>query len=319
MLGFTGRILASQCNSCTLYRTLTSCVTVPKSEYVIRRQRLAANIARDVSLKFDTSSRHLIVLPSAELQYMAYHIPYPFLQDSNFMYFTGLKEVIGALMLAITIQPNGITDPCYTSEEHLFIEVRTPHEEIWDGPTMSESAVSELTGIQCTSSLKELPSFLRHSSKNATLWYAPLMESESDKRPLNKLVLSEIFEIKDTVRKVCSPQPFIDRLRLVKSENEIQCMKLAATTTADCLIKTMKASRPGVTEDFIRCKLEYESGIRGITLGYPPVVAGADRANVIHYLRNNHTIEDGDLVLVDVGCRLEGYTADLTRTWPING
>lgn len=318
MLGFTRRIFASLCNSYFFRRTLSSCVTVPASEYASRRRKLAADIARDVCLKSSTSSKHLIVLPSAELQYMAYHIPYPFLQDSNFLYFTGLKDTIGALILAVTVQPDGNTDSYYTFAEYLFTEVRTSHEELWDGPTMSQSSVSELTGIQFTSSLKELPNFLKHS-KNANLWYAPLLERVDDKRPLNKLVLSEVFKIRDAVQNIYNPQPVIDQIRLVKSENEIQCLKLAAAATADCLKHTMKASRPGVSENFIRCTLEYESQIRGFALGYPPVVAGADRANVIHYLRKSEIVEDGDLVLVDVGCRVEGYTADITRTWPING
>ncbi|KAA0199538.1 Aminopeptidase P ue (M24 family) [Fasciolopsis buskii] len=313
MLGVTRRTFASLYNSYFLCRTLSSCATVPASEYASRRRKLAADVARDVCLKSSTSSKHLIVLPSAELQYMAYHILYPFLQDSNFLYFTGLKDMIGALIIAITVQPDGNADSYYTSKEYLFTEVRTPHEELWDGPIMSQSSVSELTGIQFTSSLKELSTFLKHS-KNANLWYAPLSERVNDKRPLNKLVLSEVFKIRDTVQNIYNPQPIIDQLRLVKSENEIQFLKLAAATTADCLKHAMKASHPGVSENFIRCTLEYESRIRGFALGYPPVVAGADRANVIHYLRKSETVEDGDLVLVDVGCRAEGYTADIGRT-----
>ncbi|VDP92398.1 unnamed protein product [Echinostoma caproni] len=293
---------------------------IPKSEFAFRRQKLVAEIVHGVSRTSNSASKHLVVLPSSEVQYMAYHIPYPFLQDSNFMYLTGLKDVTGALIFQLTIEPSVKNDPSYTCEEYLFCEFRTPREEIWDGPSMSESIISDLTGIRSISPLQEFPIFLKHNAKNVMLWYAPLVDGDGDKKPINKFVLSEILEINETVRKKTrNPQPFIDALRFVKSENEIRCLQLATATTAECLKETMKASYCGMSEDFLRTKLEFESRLHGCTLGYPPVVAGADRANVIHYLWNSQTIEDGDLVLVDVGCRMEGYTADLTRTWPVNG
>lgn len=50
-----------------------------------------------------------------------------------------------------------------------------------------------------------------------------------------------------------------------------------------------------------------------------PYITGGVRANTIHYIANNQVIADGELVLMDAGCELHGYTSDLTRTWPVNG
>jgi intermediate cleaving peptidase 55 len=66
--------------------------------------------------------------------------------------------------------------------------------------------------------------------------------------------------------------------------------------------------------------MEFECRIRGASgLAYVPVVAGGDRANIIHYVRNDSLIEDGSLVLMDAGAKMNGYCNDISRTWPVNG
>ncbi|KAG5455567.1 MAG: peptidase M24, structural domain-containing protein [Olpidium bornovanus] len=99
----------------------------------------------------------------------------------------------------------------------------------------------------------------------------------------------------------------------------------------------MKATRPGVSESEVAARLQYECKMRGaLDLAYIPVVAGGQNALCIHYDANAHAstqppeilfifctvlivFRDGDLVLVDAGALLYGYTSDVTRTWPVSG
>ncbi|CAL8091041.1 unnamed protein product [Calicophoron daubneyi] len=254
---------------------------------------------------------------------MAYHVPYPFHQDSNYFYFTGLNEPNGVLAIVVDIHPaSDQNDPEFTHHEHLFLEVRSQESELWDGPSLRLSTAAELTGVSAEP-LTYFPNFLKSYAEGAYLWYAPLVHPFFDKKPLNRLVFSEILKARDffSVNKgnVFDPDPLIDRLRIVKSPKEINLMRAAACATAKCMKSIMKTSHPDISESTLYSCLEFQARSQGLLLGYPPVIAGGDRANTIHYLKNDALIKDGELVLVDVGCRACGYTADVTRTWPVNG
>ncbi|KAL1432902.1 hypothetical protein MTO96_001897 [Rhipicephalus appendiculatus] len=109
-------------------------------------------------------------------------------------------------------------------------------------------------------------------------------------------------------------------MRLIKSEAEQQLMKQTCQVACEAMTEVMRASHAGVTEAQLHSKMEFECRIRGAQrLAYPPVVAGGTRANIIHYVANDQRVLDGELVLMDGGCELHGYTSDLTRTWPVNG
>lgn len=97
-------------------------------------------------------------------------------------------------------------------------------------------------------------------------------------------------------------------------------MQRAADITCESLIETMRSSHPFVLESQIAAKFEFESRIRGAErLAYPPVVAGGDRANIIHYIASNQCVMGNDMVLMDAGAELHLYASDVTRTWPVTG
>lgn len=120
--------------------------------------------------------------------------------------------------------------------------------------------------------------------------------------------------------KVRGVQQLIQRLRLVKSPAEIKRMQIAGKLTSEAFIETMFASKAPVDEAFLYAKFEFECRARGAdVLAYPPVVAGGNRANTLHYVKNNQLIKDGEMVLLDGGCESACYVSDITRTWPVNG
>ena len=113
-------------------------------------------------------------------------------------------------------------------------------------------------------------------------------------------------------------RPLMNELRAIKSEAEIVNMRIAGQATGRAFTEAMRSSFE--FEKDLRAFLDYRFVMHGCDgTAYVPVVAGGKNALSIHYVRNNDTIEDRSLVLVDAGGEYGGYVADLTRTWPNNG
>jgi Xaa-Pro aminopeptidase len=112
----------------------------------------------------------------------------------------------------------------------------------------------------------------------------------------------------------------LDEMRLVKDGHELGCMRRAAAISADAHRRAMQATRPGRFEYEIEAELLYAFRRQGAQFpAYWPIVAGGRSACTLHYVANDARLADGTLLLIDAGCELEGYAADITRTFPVNG
>src|SRR6202008_3758197 len=112
----------------------------------------------------------------------------------------------------------------------------------------------------------------------------------------------------------------IDEMRLGKDAQELAVMRRAARITAAAHRRAMQQARPGRNEYEIEAELLHEFRRNGAQFpAYWPIVAGGSNATVLHYVFNDAPLRDGDLLLIDAGCELDGYAADLTRTFPVNG
>ncbi|KAJ3385668.1 hypothetical protein HDU92_002940 [Lobulomyces angularis] len=112
----------------------------------------------------------------------------------------------------------------------------------------------------------------------------------------------------------------IQEERLYKSKEEIEILKKCGKISGKAFIETMKSTKPYITEHFLQALIEFNfKKFGGEKLSYVPVVAGGERALIIHYVINNQIVKDGDLILMDAGCEYGGYVSDITRTWPVNG
>jgi Xaa-Pro aminopeptidase len=114
--------------------------------------------------------------------------------------------------------------------------------------------------------------------------------------------------------------PLLDEMRLLKDEHEQAIMRRAAGISAAAHVRAMRAARAGVFEYELEAELLYEFRRNGAQApAYNAIVAAGANACVLHYSVNNAQAQDGDLVLIDAGCELDGYAADITRTFPVNG
>lgn len=277
-----------------------------QTEYEVRRQRLALLVeAQSERLGGSSpSSSHVVVVLSHPTRYMTNDIPYPFHQNQDFLYLTGILEPDSALVLHGTGRPDNAI---------LFVPRRDPARELWDGPRSGKDGASALTGVERVHSTEELSLVLR-TLKGATVWY----DSTQPCHP--RLHQSHIRPLLEGGTAVHSLRPLTHSLRAVKSPAEVALMKQAGRITAQAFKKTMAMSSGDIDEAVLYAKFDFECRAHGANfLAYPPVVAGGNRANTLHYINNNQIVKDGEMVLLDGGCEYFGYVSDITRTWPVNG
>ena len=111
-----------------------------------------------------------------------------------------------------------------------------------------------------------------------------------------------------------------DEMRLIKSDFEIEIMKRSAKIASLAHNRAMKFVKPQIYEYELEAEILHEFMSHGIrSPAYQSIVAAGKNACTLHYVDNNSKIQDGDLILIDAGCELEGYASDISRTFPANG
>jgi Xaa-Pro aminopeptidase len=154
------------------------------------------------------------------------------------------------------------------------------------------------------------------------LHYAPGADAKWDAR-----VLGWLNEVRSQARAgVAAPaeirdlRAVLDEMRVIKDDGELSVMRRAAAISVAAHERAMRATRPGRNEYEIEAELLYEFRRRGSQYpAYTSIVAGGANACILHYRENSARLVDGDLLLVDAGCELDGYASDVTRTFPVNG
>ena len=108
-------------------------------------------------------------------------------------------------------------------------------------------------------------------------------------------------------------------MRLFKSREELKLMRKAAAISVIAHERAMKLCRPGQFEFQIAAEFDHEFGRSGAQHAYPAIVGGGANGCILHYTENSEELNDGDLLLIDSGCEVQGYASDITRTFPVNG
>ncbi|CAL1532454.1 unnamed protein product [Lymnaea stagnalis] len=286
---------------------------ITRKEFHKRRCRLVES-AVEVFKGVKSVKHHLFVFPSATTVYMTNDIPYPFRQNSDFLYFCGFQEPDSVLLIEANSKSSSGEHLA-----HLFVPRKDAAKELWDGPRSGAEGALMLTGVDGAFNSNELEKFLQlynKDHKDYILWYNHAKPCHED---FHNRVIGQVM--RDQRHKcVENTAPLSHKLRAVKSAAEIQLIQQSVSIASEAFVEVMKFSKPQVNEGHLWAKMDFECRLRGAEfLAYPPVVAGGARANVIHYITNNQVISDGEMVLMDAGCEFHGYASDLTRTWPVTG
>ncbi|KAK7489851.1 hypothetical protein BaRGS_00018873 [Batillaria attramentaria] len=288
---------------------------ITKEEYRGRRSMLVS-LALKSTKGVNAVKDHIFVFPSASKVYMTNDIPYPFRQNTDFLYLSGFQEPDSVLVIQ-SCSPDESSGNDHKS--FLFVPKKDPAKELWEGPRSGVEGAITLTGVDDAFNFDQLEKFLEQWCKDYNqfmLWYDYVQPVQSyfHTHVMSQVICQERHKaIENTTR-------LMHHLRVKKSPAEVELMRQSIEIASESLVEVMKFSRPQVNEAHLWAKMDFECRIRGAQfLAYPPVVAGGARANTIHYIANNQVVADGDLVLMDAGCELHGYTSDLTRTWPVSG
>lgn len=276
--------------------------TIDAQIYIRRRARLAAQLGEGVA-----------IVPTAPERIRNRDAHYPYRFDSYFYYLTGFREPEAALVLIGGARPRSI----------LFCREKNIEREIWDGYRHGPENARELFGVDEAYSHADMDARLPDLLADRPAVYAHL----GGEAVWDAQVLGWINAVRNRARSgVAAPADIrdvhvlIDDMRLIKDDSEIALMRRAGEISAAAHRKAMLAAQPGVAEYEIEAALQHEFRRHGAQApAYTPIVAAGANACVLHYVENSGRLADGDLLLIDAGCELDGYASDITRTFPVNG
>ncbi len=275
------------------------------SDYSIYAQRRAKLI--------EQMQAGVAVIPTAAERVRNRDAHYPYRFDSYFYYLSGFTEPGAALVLMGGKKSRSI----------LFCRDKDPEREVWDGYRYGPEGARERFGFDESHSLTKLDELmpnlladqpvLHYAMGTDEQWDARIVGWLNSVRSQSRSGVTAPAEIKD-VRRI------LDEMRIIKGEHELALMRRAAQISTGAHCRAMRATRPGKKEFEIEAELIHEFRRHGAQApAYMPIVAGGANACVLHYVENSATLKDGDLLLIDAGCELDGYASDITRTFPVNG
>jgi len=276
------------------------------TNFAARRARLAAQMLPGA----------VAVLPTAPEVPRNSDSDYPYRHDSYFYYLSGFTEPESVLVLVAACGDRPARSILFCREKNL-------EREIWDGYRYGPEAARTAFGMDEAWPISELDTRLPDLLANAlALYYATASNAALDAQ-----VAGWIKAVRARSRSgVTAPGalhdllPLLDEMRLIKDADELAIMQRAGDISGNAHARAMRAARPGLHEYALEAELLYDFRRNGAQFpAYTPIVASGPNACVLHYNVNDRVMQDGELVLIDAGCELDGYASDITRTFPVNG
>lgn len=240
---------------------------------------------------------------------------FPFRQNSDLFYLTGINQEKTILALC----PD---HPVQKNREILFLLKPNPQFETWHGKRLSKTEAIEMSGIQNIVWIEEFESVLAELMYYSENIYLNQYEntkfiSEVDGR--DKRFISLIKQ-RYPLHQIERLFPILTELRLNKEPEEINMIRHASLITDKAFRRVLNFVKPGVSEFEVEAEISHEFRInRAQGHAFYPIVASGENACILHYIENNQTCKDGDLLLIDFGAEFNNYAADCSRTFPVNG
>lgn len=278
-------------------------MNVEMTDYQKRREWLLSQIEPDSA----------VILVGNTEKVRNKNINFLFRQDNDFYYLTGFKEPNAVAVL----RPN--SDKPFV----MFNNPSDEYQEVWFAARAGLAGAKKHFGADEAFDIadldKELPALLGHRKH---IYISDELGRFEDKlfSWINQQRRSVKFDEPKVFRSLHSILPFVHDRRRVKEPSEIAKLRKAVEASTDGHIRLMKVCQPGINEQQLAGEFFNEVSRHGCQdFGYPSIIAGGNNACCLHYSENNSTLNDGELILVDAGGDYQYYTADITRTYPING
>jgi len=263
---------------------------VSKSEYFQRQDDLISKVLPN----------SLVIIPNNQTSVRSNDTKYPYRANSYVMY------------LSNWLEPNSvmsISNSDNKRETTLYVKPRDTEREIWEGRIIGpEGALSDWPVNSSYSILDFENNIKSRLNKYSNLYLITGVDPEIDN------IVCKYWD-----KDILDPRVYLDEMRSIKSDSEIELMKIASSISSDAHIRAMAISRPGIGEWEIQASIEAHFTRSKTTNSYNPIVGGGDNSTILHYNSNSERIGLNELVLVDAGCEFNGYASDITRTWPVSG
>jgi Xaa-Pro aminopeptidase len=255
----------------------------------------------------------IAILPSASLLTRNRDAEFPFRQDSDFLYLTGFNEP-NAVMVLMPGRKHG--------EYILFCREKDEKQETWHGRRAGQEGAVEIYAADDSFPIDDIDDILPGLLEGTdSIFNIMGLYPEFDQR-----LIGWVNHIKAQSRSgVHVPSEFVSLdyvlhdLRLYKSREELKMMRQAASISARAHQQAMRICKPGMYEFQIAAEFDYEYRKNNAVHAYSAIVGGGANGCILHYTENKDLLIDGDLLLIDAGCEVEGYASDITRTFPVNG
>ena len=267
----------------------------------------------------------VLVMLAAEPRIYSQNVDFMYRQENNFFYLTSLKQKDAALVIT---KKGGVV------REVLFLPKRNPQRELWDGRMYSEEDARRISGISQVVPATELPVFLGALRNEVDHWvggaafipsehrnvYMVLPNNSSDTNGVREFGREQELSRQLPGRQVFNLRPTFAKLRLVKSPYEIAMLRHAVDITIEAQKRAMATVQNAKWEYEVQAEVEYVFRKRNASYwGYQSIVGCGPNATTLHYVESQGRVTPGEILLMDVGAEFEQYTADVTRSFPVNG
>jgi Xaa-Pro aminopeptidase len=273
-----------------------------QAPFIDRRQRFAEALGDAIA-----------VIPGGAEVRRNNDVHYPFRQNSDFYFLTGFDE------------PDSVAvfNPSDPKERYvLFVRPRDRQMEIWNGRRAGVEGAVAAYGADTAYPIEELDERLRSWLIDHSTLYYRLGNPAYDPRITRLMVELRGARTRghNTPVRLEDPGPILHGMRLVRTPAELAAQRRACEISAESHAEAMRYAAPGLYEYQVQAALEFVCRVHGSPRdGYPSIVASGANACILHYQENRRRMEDGDLLLIDAGCEYGYHTADITRTFPVNG
>ncbi|HEY6045769.1 MAG TPA: Xaa-Pro aminopeptidase [Pyrinomonadaceae bacterium] len=254
------------------------------------------------------------IIPAAREAVRSHDTNYRYRQNSDFFYLTGFEEPDAIAVIT----------PSKDKKVTMFVRPRDPEREIWDGYRAGVEGVVRDYSADAAFPIGDFDEKLPEILDGPDVLYYAFGHSTPE---MDQKIIRQLTLMRETNRRpleppatIVDPTSILHEMRVFKNEEEVEIMQRAADIAAEAHVAAMKAARPGMKEYEVEALIEAVFRRQG-ALGpsYTSIIGSGANATVLHYITNQDTLKDGDLLLVDAGAEYKGYASDITRTFPING
>jgi Xaa-Pro aminopeptidase len=319
--------LAAAVFSNTFYNVNSPAIKIaPPAPKFTDAERQAELARRRAAVAAKMADNSILILLSAEPKLYSNSVDYVYRQENNLVYLTGLKQNGATFVMTKTGGAIG---------EYLFMPRRNAFFETWNGKMYSNEDATRISGLKTIINSTERTAFFEavkgktafrstdagiEIAANAGTVYLLLPNGGNDENGAREYVSESNFAASLNGMETQNARPIFNELRQIKSPYEIKLLQHAVDISSEAHMRSQAMAHTAKFEYEVQAEVEYTFRRRNADYwGYPSIVGCGPNATTLHYQIPADAVKLGDLLLMDVGAEYDHYTADVTRTFPVNG